>query len=183
MKHWVTSDHHFGHFNIIKYGERPFKDLKEMDEALVDQWNIYVKPEDHIYHLGDVTIERGGKVQQDAFIRLIKRLNGHKRLIMGNHDHFPIKTYWEAGFEKVVGSGQWWGNGLILSHYPIHPDHIGYRALGNVHGHIHQNPSPPIVTEKSGKRHGYINVCVEVTNYHPVEVDEVLERMRKMVKE
>jgi calcineurin-like phosphoesterase family protein len=170
VEQWVTSDTHFGHENIIKFCNRPFRNAEEMDEALVANWNRWVKPEDHVRHLGDVTMWRGGKPEQDRFIRLMQRLNGHKRLIMGNHDHFPAETYLAAGFEKIQGSGQWTGDGIIYSHYPIHPSNFG-RARMNVHGHIHDKPCPARIFDEQGNFKGYFNVCVEVTDYAPVHLD------------
>lgn len=180
MEHYVTSDSHFGHFNIIKYGNRPFNNVDEMDEYLIEAWNKVVHPQDHIRHLGDITMARGGKPIQERFIRLIKRLNGHKRLILGNHDHFPPKTYIEAGFEKIQGTGQWTGDGIIYSHYPIHESNFG-RAQACVHGHIHQNNSPKPFTNEGGFRKYYVNVSVEVTEYRPLHLDEVKERINKLV--
>ena len=46
MNIWVTSDLHFGHKNIIKYENRPFKDIEEMDKAIIELWNKTVKKDD-----------------------------------------------------------------------------------------------------------------------------------------
>lgn len=170
--HFVVSDHHFGHENIIKYCGRPFKNAQEMDECMIDYHNQWVKPEDHVRFLGDVTMSRGGRPEQEKFIRLIKRLNGHKRLILGNHDHFLPGVYVEAGFEKIQGTGQWTGDGIIYSHYPIHPDNFG-RAQSNVHGHIHQHASPKPVFNEGGFMKVYLNVCVEMIGYHPIPLEQV----------
>lgn len=181
MNRWYSSDLHLGHLNIIKYSNRPFSSTVEMDEFIIARHNELIKPEDHWTCLGDLTMSRGGKVQQDAFIRLIKRLNGHKRLFLGNHDHFPIKTYLEAGFEKIYAT---WRDeqGLLFSHIPIHPSCIG-SARANIHGHIHTNASPPpaTFTDKDGKIwiKPYINLCVEKTGYMPVHYDE----LNKLVEE
>src|SRR6266496_3172970 len=171
---WFTSDHHFSHENIIKYSSRPFASAKEMDEALVENWNAVVKPEDHIYHLGDVTMIRGGRIQQEWFCNLIHSLNGHKRVFLGNHDHFPIEVYLRAGFEKVYATWRSYDK-LIFSHIPIHPESMS-SASGNVHGHIHTNPSPkPVLQLDKDKKvlvKPYVNVCVEVTGYRPINLDE-----------
>lgn len=186
MTIWLISDTHFSHENIIRFCDRPFANSREMDEKLIEWWNQFVQLQDHVYHLGDVTTRRGGSVEREWFVRLIKRLNGHKRLILGNHDHFPTKTYLDAGFEKIRGTGQWL-DGLLLSHYPIHPLSLG-RAKACVHGHIHQNPSPtPHVIDPitNGKRRvqPYVNVCVEATNYHPISLEEVKDRVDRIIKE
>ena len=181
MEIWVTSDHHFGHCNIIKYGNRPFKDVHEMDETMIDLWNQNVKSNDHVYHLGDVTMARCGKQQSDPFVRLILRLKGHKRLLLGNHDHFPVEIYREAGFEKVRGTGRWF-EGLLLSHYPVHPGSLG-TARANVHGHVHQNPSPaPVQWTPKSNIQPYINVSVEVTEYRPITLGEINTRILTAIR-
>lgn len=179
---WFCSDHHLGHTNIITYSGRPFKDVKEMGECLIEWHNAYVKPQDHVSFLGDVTLRRGNRTEQEWLIREIKRYHGHKRLYLGNHDHFPIKVYLEAGFEKIYAT---WRDqsGIVCSHIPIHPQSMG-SASANVHGHIHANKDyPPLVFEDDqGKRiiRPYINVCLEMTGYRPLHLDEVLERIKKI---
>lgn len=182
---WFLSDTHFGHANIIEYHNRPFSSPFEMDEYMIDTWNQTVKPEDHVSHLGDVTMSRGGKVQQDTFIRMIKRLNGHKRLYLGNHDHFPVETYLRAGFEKIYATWRDEG-GILFSHIPVHPSAIG-SARANVHGHIHSNksPDPTVFTDKDGKVwiKPYINISVEVIDYKPVHYDELVKMIEKAKKD
>lgn len=78
---WVISDTHFGHDKIITYDKRPFKTGKEMDEAMIKNWNSVVKPNDTIYHLGDFAFHT-----EDAVCNILERLNGNKILILGNHD-------------------------------------------------------------------------------------------------
>jgi calcineurin-like phosphoesterase family protein len=179
MEKWYISDTHFGHANIIKYCGRPFQTPWEMNDFLCTTWNKVVKPQDHIYHLGDVTMDRGGRVQREAFCKLIRGLNGHKRLFLGNHDHWPIQVYLAAGFEKIYAT---WKSedGLLCSHMPVHPTSIG-SATCNVHGHIHQNPSPdPVVYLNKEGQVGikpYINVSVEVIDYTPIHYDELKARI------
>ena len=84
---WLTSDTHFCHDNIIQYCGRPFANAEFMNEYLIEQWNSVVKPGDIVYHLGDVTL---GLNHRNEFPRLVPRLNGSKRLIVGNHDTSPL---------------------------------------------------------------------------------------------
>jgi calcineurin-like phosphoesterase family protein len=185
---WLSSDLHLSHENIIKFCGRPFANVKEMDEALLTYHNELVKPWDHWYNLGDLTMERGGGLVKAGFIKKMRRFHGHKRLLLGNHDHFPTQVYMDCGFEKIYGT--WRGiDNLLFSHYPVHPTSIG-RARANIHGHIHQNPSPPPArfdgytsawNEDSSHLKGmitpYVNVCVEMTAYRPIHLDEVNTRV------
>lgn len=184
---WVVSDWHLFHDRIIEYGERPFKNVPEMHDALLTYHNELVTPNAHVYMLGDATMLRGSSGSQAAkrFIELVRKFNGHKRLILGNHDHFPLKVYQEAGFEKVVGTGRWLDN-LLFSHYPVHPSSIG-SATANVHGHTHQRPDLPLARVKGYKEDDpervvpYINVCVERTNYRPLSLEEVKARIAEAI--
>lgn len=160
MNIWLVSDTHFGHENIIKYCDRPFSSVHEMNETLVENWNSVVKPNDHIWHLGDVYFPKGFK---DGSAReFFKRLNGHKRLILGNHDNGQDQVL-HSVFEKIVLWRDWKEHGLLMTHIPLHPNNI-IKDRRNVHGHIHQNKSP----DKQ-----YINVCVEHTDYKPVNIDSI----------
>lgn len=182
MQRWFISDTHFGHENIIKYSNRPFSSTKEMDDYMITMWNQSVKPNDHISHLGDVTMARGGRIQREEFKKLIGKLNGHLRLYIGNHDHFPIRTYLDAGFEKIYAT---WRDekGIIFSHFPIHPRSIG-SAIACVHGHTHLIPDyePVMVLDKITQKvsyRPYINICVEQTGYAPISYDELTARIDK----
>ncbi len=156
---FVISDTHFGHANMLTFktlaGEfvRPgFACVEEMDEHIVDRWNSTVRVQDHVYHLGDVAMRR-------EHLGIVKRLNGHKRLIPGNHDIFDVKDYLACGFQKVFGMrvlDNW-----IMTHIPIHPESLA-RFKGNVHGHIHERSCFP------GR---YINVSVEAVGYTPVSLE------------
>ena len=178
-EHWLVSDTHFGHENIIAYAGRPFTSAGQMDAYMVETWNARVRPQDHVYHLGDVTMERSSD-KVEWFIGLIRSLHGHKRLILGNHDHMQIKTYTHAGFEKIRGTGAWLGDGLLLSHFPVHTSSIGMRSKACIHGHIHEKPAPrPAVRDTDGAHIPYINVCVEQTGYGPIHLDEVYALIRR----
>lgn len=195
MEQWYISDTHFHHENIIRFSGRPFSNAKEMDDYMITQWNERVKETDHITHLGDVTMERGsrGSPQAMSLKRLIKSLNGHKRLLLGNHDHFPIEVYLGCGFEKIYATHKNEHNWL-LSHFPIHPSNLG-PVEANIHGHIHdhESPAPAIFggyktvwnTDSSGFKGRvipYINISVEKTAYGPINVDEVKAMIRLAIE-
>jgi len=151
---WLTSDSHFSHDAIIGYAKRPFTSAAEMDEALVENWNRVVKPSDHVYHLGDVVMKRSA-------LAVVKRLNGHLRLVRGNHDIFRTKEYLAVGFEEIYGCRVI--DGFLMTHIPVHEQSLG-RFKANLHGHTHEQ-------FVCGSR--YINLCVEQTAYTPVHFEDV----------
>ena len=77
---YFTSDQHFGHFNIIRLSRRPFKTVEEMDATMVERWNAKVRDGDTVYVLGDLFF-RAATVEP-----ILKRLKGHKHLLLGSHD-------------------------------------------------------------------------------------------------
>jgi len=110
-----------------------------------------------------------GKHRSQEFIAFMRSLPGHKRLILGNHDHLDAAIYTEAGFQKIRGSNLI--DGVLCTHYPVHRDSITFRATGNAHGHIHQNDSPP---------GPYYNCSVERTDYEPIPIEVVQKKLRKL---
>lgn len=174
---WVISDTHFGHENILKFKDKDdklirgslFDSVEQMDEYMIQQWNRYVKPGDKVYHLGDVFF--GDK---ESFIKKWKRLNGQKRLILGNHD--DAKFF--ARHELVAKIDVWRmfpEFGMVLTHIPVHDSTLyegRFRNFGgtvlNVHGHIHQNPSP---TPQ------HFCASVEQIDYTPIHIEEIRRRV------
>ncbi len=174
---WVISDTHFNHNNIIKYCDRPFKDADEMNWIMVENWNKVVKPQDKVYHLGDVYM--GSGFSREYTVNLLSKLNGHKRLILGNHDNGKDQILQNA-FEKIDVWRMFPEYGLLLTHVPVHPDGLGDktgrkeqpRILKNIHGHTHTNGEPK---DQHGKHdiRNYSCVCVELINYTPVNIEEL----------
>lgn len=164
---FLLSDPHFGHQNILGFtinGSgtklRPgFASIEEHDELIVQNWNKVVRPQDHAYCLGDVVINK-------RHLPIIRRLNGHKRLVMGNHDIYPVEMYIEAGFEKVMAYRVL--DGVIMSHVPIHEGSLGQFKL-NIHGHLHAG----LVRKGGVPDSRYVSVCVEQIDYTPVSFEEI----------
>ena len=170
---FVISDTHFGHANILNFkglDDKPlrvFDDVHHMDEFMIEKWNSIVTPQDHVYHLGDVIVK--GK---DCG-KLLKRLNGHKRLVLGNHD-FPKMSEYTPYFEKIYGSRLL--DQLLMTHIPVHPLSLG-KAIANIHGHVHSN----VPDDHFGKQ--YINVSVEVVDYTPVALEDLKKLALKRLKQ
>ena len=169
---YVISDTHFGHANIIKYANRPFATAKKMNEAMVENWNAVIKPEDKVYHLGDVYMP-GGVTQWSQFFA---QLNGYKRLILGNHDNGKDQVL-QRTFEKIGIWRMFPEYGLLLTHVPVHESALHatekHGVLVNVHGHIHQNVSPP---------GPYLNACVEWNEYKPVHIEEYAKWAKRLTQ-
>ena len=177
MNRFLISDTHFGHTNTwekftLTDGSplRPFTSTEEMDEIMVDNWNKTVRSNDTVYHLGDVVIAKRN-------LETVKRLNGRKILIRGNHDIFKDKDYYEAGFEQIHGV-RVFVDQFILSHIPLHPDCVSERFKRNVHGHLHGNrimwaPKHPKQLEIDPR---YLSVCVEQINFTPISFDDVMKK-------
>jgi calcineurin-like phosphoesterase family protein len=165
---FFISDNHFFHSNIIKYCNRPFKDVEEMNREMIKRWNDVVGPNDIVFCLGDFCL--GTK---ENIIEIGKQLNGTKFLIKGNHCRGTRKTYKEAGFKEVYNQGIdvfYTMLGVIhLSHYPINHEFETYdNILVNIHGHIH---SPVLFDDdKPGK----ICVSAEATGYAPINIKEIV---------
>lgn len=169
MTIWFSSDLHFHHANIIRFCNRPFADPADMNAKLVQVHNAFVQPNDHWYNLGDVTMQRDGRGKG---LEILAQMNGHKRLIMGNHDHYKMELYLKH-FEKVMAMQMF--DGMRFTHIPIHPGSMG-ESIANIHGHIHDQDSPdPVVTK--GIVRPYVNICVERTGYRPLTLDEVKLRV------
>jgi calcineurin-like phosphoesterase family protein len=160
-KIFLISDTHFGHKNILSFAERPFVDLKEMEEKLISNWNSAVGKNDTIYHLGDFSFEKFDETK-----RIFDQLNGIKHLILGNHDRRSSRTYWRrVGFDIVSGNPILIRKKYLLSHEPI-VYNIG--DFINIHGHTHAGNHRPFDSANV-----HINVSVEAINYKPIEIGEL----------
>lgn len=93
---FFISDPHFGHANIIRYCDRPFKDVQEMNETLIKNWNDTVNPDDIIFILGDIAF--GGAA---TFEEIVPKLNGRKYLVLGNHDYKNVRERYKEWFVDV----------------------------------------------------------------------------------
>jgi calcineurin-like phosphoesterase family protein len=179
---WLVSDTHFGHektCTVFKREDgsplRPFSCAEEMDEYMVKAWNERVKPNDKVYHLGDVVINRKA-------MKTLERLNGDKVLIRGNHDIFRDDDYRQY-FREIRAYHVM--NGLILSHIPLHSHSLGRFGV-NIHGHLHANRVMKArgVNARTGEvLYGteidtrYHCVCVEMTDFAPILFDDVQKRI------
>ena len=171
---FLVSDTHFGHAGVCRFLRddgtklRPWDDPEKMDEDMIKLWNDTVRPNDKVYHLGDVVMHRKS-------LSIMHRLNGDKVLIKGNHDIFKLGDY--VPYFRDIRAYHVMNN-MILSHIPIHPESKG-RFNANIHGHLHANR----VKKDDKIDPWYFNVSVEQIDYKPILFEEVLERIKKQNEE
>ena len=165
-KDWfVIADTHFFHDNIAKYEDRP----ENHNYLILKNWNRVVQQGDRVLHLGDLTL---GDKQESR--RLIKQLNGKKFIILGNHDKKSNGWYRDLGFTVIMPTYQFFNNGrtlVLVSHEPDKGFDEGKMIGVNVHGHIHLGKHREFYP-KHPKR--FINVSVEVINYTPKRIGDLI---------
>ncbi len=165
---FFTSDLHFGHAKVIDYCNRPFATVDEMDQAMITNWNAVVTNGDEVYILGDVTMK------DQAFADcMLRRLNGHKYLVRGNHDYFAknytghelawVKDYHELRCNKRL---------FILCHYPFVEWNRSHHGSIHLHGHQHNHTDYNLRQRKEGRLR--YDVGVDANNFTPVSLDKVV---------
>ena len=143
MRTWITSDLHFGHTNIMKFcpqsRARYKNDVDYMNEEMVREWNATIAPEDTVYILGDVAFLPAAKA-----VSIMRRLNGKKILVEGNHDRkllndpvfrscfAEVHQYLCITYDKTR---------VVMFHYPIAEWDQMHRGAVHFHGHLHGNVS------------------------------------------
>jgi len=174
---WFTADTHFGHRGIVNACNRPCGSVSEMDAMLIDNWNARVRPEHDVFHLGDFSFSR-----PDRTIEIIRALNGHIHLILGNHDHNNMNVSIHRYFEHVhdirgikvededAGKRMGGRQFIELCHYPMvtwNRSHYGAWMLhGHSHGNLKEDP------------HAYrLDVGVDAWGYAPVSYWGIKQRM------
>ena len=168
---FFTADQHFHHKNIIRYENRPFASVKEMNEQLIARWNKVVGKRDRTIILGDFVF-----ASEQAARDILQQLNGRKGFIKGNHDDERILRKLGDCFEFVKDYCYLKTNygHFVLSHYPFMSwegkSHGSFHLYGHVHSKEPQNKQPGDLM---------YNVGVDVNNYTPVSVFEVLEKLGK----
>lgn len=157
---YVIGDTHFGHRKVVEF--RPWATVEEHDRELVERWNATVRKDDTVWHLGDVCL--GGRDK----LAIMASLNGRKKLVLGNHDVYPLECY-TPHFSKVFGAAEW--GDCILTHVPVHPYQFPRYRL-NVHGHMHA----AFIESIDGSRDTrYRCVSAEQTDYRPRLLTEVVQ--------
>lgn len=183
MATFFTADLHLGHARIIEFCNRPFENTHRMNQALISNWNEVVSDNDEVWVLGDLAM---GSIKHS--LELVRKLNGRKHLVAGNHDRcwsgggekalkwYP--KYADVGFKLILEEAHINVPGLgmvMMSHFPYagdsHPQdrYREFRPTDNgewlLHGHVH---------EKWKRKGRQINVGVDVWDFRPVSVEQIL---------
>lgn len=168
METFFTADLHLGHANIIKYCQRPFGSVREMDKTLIDNWNSVVTPEDLVYVLGDLSM--------GDHMKYLPKLNGKKALIIGNHDYLTDKAKKEYEFITPLTDIRIKAKRITLCHYPMLAWNGSFHGSWHLYGHVHGNSI----------EYGFKNACdvgVDVWDYFPVSFDAIKNKMATKVQE
>jgi calcineurin-like phosphoesterase family protein len=187
---YFTSDYHFCHKNVLEMCQRPYTDIDSHDDDIIQRHNSVVADSDDIWDLGDIAYRCSA---EDCFER-IKRLNGKRHIIMGNHDK-PLRQAYKKGlFKSLINSGKLEiiggemaindstlaiskminieGQQVFLSHYAYKTWPGAFRGTIMLYGHSHGN-----LTESKYKS---FDVGVDSHNYYPWSWTQVKERISKI---
>lgn len=175
---WFTSDTHFGHDKSFICEPRGFSTADEMNEAIIERWNKLVKPNDIVYHLGDVFLNNN-----EIGVECFKRLNGQIFMIWGNHDT-DVKKNLLARECNILGG--WYSYlikygklSLYLSHYPsitanYDEKHFNQHVI-NLHGHTHQQKNFLYVDNPF-----MYHVGMDSHNCTPIHIDEIITEIKQV---
>jgi calcineurin-like phosphoesterase family protein len=187
MNTWFTSDEHYFHNNILKYCARPFQDIIEMNENLIEKHNKVVNQNDIVYHLGDLTFRK-----VSGAVEVLKRLNGRHRFLRGNHDEWLFDneqkgtTALREVHDELLRQGssknkvewikdyyEFRDNGTLycLMHFPLYTWHHSYKGSYNLYGHVHATIEHKI----SGKQMdvGVDNAYKVLGEFRPFSLKEI----------
>ena len=167
---YFTADLHFYHDKVIKFADRPFQNIEQMNKTLIKNWNSKIKSNDEIYILGDFTMKGHALAQE-----ILYQLKGKKHLIKGNHDGFINSPHFENYlFESISDYKEinYMNTQFILFHYPILEWNSFFRESIHLHGHQHNHRDYNLQNLQNGIRR--YDVGVDANDMSPVGADEII---------
>jgi len=161
---FFTSDHHFGHTNIIKYCNRPFESVQKMDEIMILNWNNRVGPNDTVIHVGDFAL-----CSSEYALKVRNRLNGKIHIVWGNHDKVSRYLKWESTGDymelKIADYPS-----IVIAHYAHKVWNKMHKGAWHLYGHSHGTlPDDPY--SKS------FDIGVDCWNFTPITISQIDEKM------
>ena len=160
MTYFFTSDEHYGHTNIIKYCNRPFKNIDDMDTEIIKRHNEVVGDEDIVIHAGDFTMRKNEREAENY----IRRLNGKHIFIKGSHDH------WINNFSHYIWKKEIEDNYIVVCHFAMRVWPKSHYNSWQLYGHSHGK------LEGIGKQ---MDIGVDTHNYYPYSLEEIKKIMNK----
>lgn len=183
---WFVSDTHFDHKNIIKFSDRPFKDVDHMNEELIKSWNRVVGEDDDVYHLGDVSLSNKPEKTKD----ILYRLNGKIHLIKGNHEKSVLRKQYNIDrfewvkdyFELLIDQSSADGNKhqlIVLCHYAMRVWNKSHHQSIHLYGHSHDSLDGHNKEWGKSMDVGVDSAYRILGEYRPFSLQEVMKIMDK----
>ena len=174
MAVFFTADLHFGHDEIIRFCDRPFESIADMNRDLINNWNSRVSNDDHVYIVGDLFYGgRDAAGQKDA-VAIVKKLNGILHLVAGNHDLPYLKnTDYHYLFADVdhLRYLSYDGKDIFLCHYPLAEWSGFFRGSWHIFGHIHNQKNAAFLHMRNLEH--ALNAGVDICRFMPVTFEEL----------
>lgn len=171
-KAWATSDYHLFHAKVIEYDKRPFKDVFEMHEVIIDNHNSVVQPDDVVIYHGDLACN--GSIEE--VIKILKRLNGTFYFLRGNHD----KLLLSGEFQKLYGARftdvmvlKYGRESIFCSHYKHLVWPKSHKGALHTFGHSHGNLESMYMQDRS------MDVGIMTNDYYPYKYANIIELLEK----
>ena len=168
---FYIADMHLGHKNVLKFDNRPFLSVSEMDKVLIENWNSRVSTNDDVYLLGDVCYR-----SEHIPAWYLKQLNGRKHLIQGNHDAVLMKDSEAMGCIDSVDKMLFvkdCGERIVLCHFPIAEWNGFHKGAYHIYGHIHNRTDGVYQYMRTLER--ALNAGCMLNGYQPVTFKELIE--------
>ena len=152
MRYFFTSDEHYGHSNIIKYCNRPFENVEEMNETLIRNHNLMVGKGDVVIHAGDFSL-----MKKEEVGKIVERLNGEHIFLQGSHDRWGsnLPFLWEKKIEDLQ---------IVVCHYPMLSWPRSYHGSWLLHGHTHG---------RMETYPGILDIGVDCWDFYPVDWETI----------
>lgn len=183
---YFTSDFHLFHTNVLRFDKRPYKDVFEMHEDIVEKWNDMIDKNDVVYYIGDLSFAKAHEMREVE--RIINELNGKIHFIMGNHDDFggirklnrfeSVNDYVDLKVTHKL-NGKEEETHVCLFHYPIYSWNKGHHGSLHLHGHCHGNLHHGEDASYYDNRR-VMDVGCMLTDYYPISFSEVYNKLMQV---